>query len=55
MRLGDTYKTKALDNAGKPLTGAALTNFLKKRTQGACEPKAVSQDGKSLLRHSSQT
>jgi len=26
----DTCKTKAMDKAGKPLAGAALTSFLKK-------------------------
>ena len=44
----DTCKTKAVDKAGKPLAGAALTSFLKKCKQDACEPKAVSQDGKPL-------
>jgi len=44
----DTCKTKAVDKAGKPLAGAALTSFLKKCKQDACERKAVSQDGKPL-------
>ena len=44
----ETCASKAVDNDGKALAGAALNSFLKKCKRDACGPKAVSADGKKL-------
>jgi hypothetical protein len=44
----ETCASKAVDKNGKPLAGAALNSFLKKCKREACEPKAVSAEGKKL-------
>ncbi|MDO8959384.1 MAG: hypothetical protein Q7U85_06600 [Rhodocyclaceae bacterium] len=44
-------EARAVSKAGKPLTGAAKTAFMKKCTGAAptaCEAKAVSKEGKPL-------
>jgi hypothetical protein len=44
----DTCPTKGVDKNGKPLTGAALTSFVKHCKEDACEPQARGEDGKPL-------
>ena len=44
----DSCETKAVDKAGKALTGAAKTSFMKKCKQDDCSAKAVDKDGKKL-------
>lgn len=53
---GNTCETMAIDQNGKPLTGAAKGSFMKKcekdtadeRKAAMCEEKAVSKEGKKL-------
>jgi hypothetical protein len=50
-------ESKAVDKAGKPLSGAARTSFMKKcgaegsrdSTVAACEKKAVGENGRNLV------
>jgi hypothetical protein len=44
----DTCRSQAIGKDGKPLTGAALTSFMKKCANDACEAKAVDKTGKKL-------
>ena len=46
--LAQSCETKAVSKAGKPLSGAAKTSFIKKCKTDACADKAVSTEGKPL-------
>ena len=43
-----TCESRAVDKAGKALTGAAKTSFLQKCKRDACSAKAVDHNGKAL-------
>jgi hypothetical protein len=44
----NTCRSQAIGKDGKPVTGAALTSFMKKCANDACEAKAVDKTGKKL-------
>ena len=44
----ETCASRAMGKHGKPLSGAALTSFMKKCKHDSCEAKAIGKDNRRL-------